>query len=245
MIGNIRAFLRILLFGLVTLGYVVALLLTNLVKGVQKERALRFRKHMLRILRPVLGVQVVGEGIPFEGPAIFACNHRSYFDPIVTLGDVMALPVAKAEVRRWPIIGFANQLVGILFVDRENSDSRKATLEAMLQTLRSGHSVLIYPEGTTSNGGQMLDLKKGAFSLAAENGFPIVPVALDYDDPLDYWIGDDLFVPHFFDRFGKRKKRIHTAYGMPIFSSDFEELRQKTKAWIDSKLVAFNNLKNA
>ncbi len=244
MIQKIRAFFRIITFGLVTMAYVTAFLLTKLVKGSKKERALRWRRHMLRNLRPVIGVEVVKEGTPYDGAAIFVSNHRSYFDPIVTLGDVIALPVAKAEVKKWPLIGFANQLVGILFVERKKPASRKATLLAMKQTLQAGHSVLIYPEGTTSGGRQMLELKKGAFRLAAESGFPVVPVALDYDDPREYWLGDDLFVPHFLARFGMRRKRIHTAYGPPIFSKDLEEIQQKTKIWINAKLLEFEQLKS-
>jgi 1-acyl-sn-glycerol-3-phosphate acyltransferase len=84
---------------------------------------------------------------------------------------------------------------------------------------------------------QTIDFKIGGFKLAAENNFPIVPVAIDYSDPADHWIGDDTFLPHFLRRFGEPVMRVQVRYGDAIWSDDPQILLAEAKAWIDAQLL--------
>ena len=70
-----------------------------------------------------------------DGPAIFVQNHKSYFDPVTALKLVKAMPVSKAEVSTWPLIGFMADYTGVLFVKREDKQSRADTLKGMEEEL--------------------------------------------------------------------------------------------------------------
>ena len=67
----------------------------------------------------------------------------------------------------------------------------------------------------------------------------MVPFALDFDDPADYWIGKDTFAAHFFRRFGHWRTRVHVAVGPDLFDPDGEAMRLHCMEWINAKLAEF------
>ncbi len=242
----LRALWRIAFFFFCAGTTLARIILHRLLHGPNLDDTLYHRKKCIRKLVKVLGTRIKRSGTPpapGKGPYLFVGNHRSYFDPIVVLADVTALPISKAEVARWPFIGFAARQTGVLFVKRERFESRKKTLEAMREKLQQGYSILLFPEGTTSETGhKLLPLRPGSFRLAAELNIPVVPFAIEYQNPGDAWIGDDTFIPHFFRCFGKKHTHISLSYGPPIQNSDPEKLREEVRAWIDGELEGFNNL---
>jgi len=238
MLSKIRAILRAIVLFFTITAYLTPVLLRQLFFGQNLESALETRFRLVKVINKILGVKIEKKGTPTEHVAIFVGNHRSYFDPIVTLGDIKAIPIAKSEVSKWPFIGGAARATGIIFVKRESHSSRRRTLDALFEVIQSGRSVLIYPEGTTGPvGTKSLKFQKGAFRLAASEKIPVVPIAIDYLTPDDAWINDDTFIPHFFKCFGKPKTYISIHYGEPIVESDSEILISKTKSWIDQQLV--------
>jgi 1-acyl-sn-glycerol-3-phosphate acyltransferase len=163
-------------------------------------------------------------------------NHRSYIDPVITLREAKAFPVAKAEVSKWPLIGWGAKFTGIIFVKRESRDSRRGAIQAIEEALDEQLPVLIYPEGTTTGEPGTLPFKMGAFRVAARKGVPVIPCAIDYPNPRDYWIGDDTFVRHFFETFSRLKTRVVVRYGPPIYGDDPKELAKEARAWIDEEV---------
>lgn len=126
-------------------------------------------------------VRVIGaEKIPRDIPLIFMGNHRSNFDiPALYAG----LPhhfswIAKVELFRIPLFGYAMRRAGYLPLDR--SDGRRAlkTMETAAEKIRNGVSVIVFPEGTRSLDGNLLPFKRGGFLLAARAGVPIVPFSI-------------------------------------------------------------------
>jgi len=164
-------------------------------------------------------------------------NHRSYLDPALLVHDSRAYGVSKAEVAKWPIIGFGTKVSGVLFLKRESTESRKKTLEGIAEKLHEGFPIILFPEGTTQSGPSTATFRMGGFKLAAKEGFPIVPVALDFPSAEDHWVGKDLFVPHFLRRFSERVIRVQVRYGEPIWGDDPHELLEETQKWIDSELL--------
>ena len=200
--------------------------------------ALRWRRLWAKRCLHMLGVRVHRSGeLPEGGPFIFIGNHRSYLDPIAVLKEVEALPVAKAEVGAWPLIGYAAKVTGILYVKRESKRSRADTLGAMEKYLKQGYSVLVYPEGTTHTDAKSMPLKRGAFTLAARTGFPVVPMAIEYLDLRDAWIGDDTFIPHFMRCFGKKRTHIYLRYGQPVSGDDPGQLVRTCQEWINQQIA--------
>ena len=112
-------------------------------------------------------------------PALFVCNHVSNLEPAALF---MVLPriavILKRELGRIPLLGYVMGLGGFVYVDRKARDSRKKALEAGADTLRSGISLLVFPEGTRSLDGKLLPFRPGPFSMAIEAQVPIVPITV-------------------------------------------------------------------
>jgi 1-acyl-sn-glycerol-3-phosphate acyltransferase len=114
------------------------------------------------------------------GPAIYTSNHESILDIWALF---MAIPrnlrvVAKSELFRIPIFGWYLRLAKFVPVDRANLSRAVASLKAAGEIVRSGVSLVAFPEGTRSTDGRVRPFKKGPFVLAVEAGVPVVPVAI-------------------------------------------------------------------
>lgn len=115
-----------------------------------------------------------------EETYIYMSNHQSNFDIPVLLAH---LPVqfrwlAKAELYRIPVFGFAMKRAGYISIDRSDRRSAIQSLRRAAGIIRGGVSVMIFPEGTRSRDGNIQDFKKGGFILALDAGVPIVPVII-------------------------------------------------------------------
>lgn len=234
---KLRALVRGILLIFSLINTVFRLGVRPLFYGFNLPWALKIRR--LWVLRTInlLGIKIEVQGIPPEGTFVFVGNHRSYIDPIVVLRDVKALPVAKAEVASWPLIGYGAKVSGVMYVKRESKRSRADTLDVMKEVLISGYSVLVYPEGTTHTLPHTMEFRQGAFKMASREGLKIVPMAIEYDDMGDAWVGDDTFIPHFIRCFGKKETRVKIAYGKPIEIINPAEGTMQTREWIDHKML--------
>jgi 1-acyl-sn-glycerol-3-phosphate acyltransferase len=110
---------------------------------------------------------------------VIMSNHRSQFDilaVVLGLDDLQLRWVAKKELTRVPIFGWALKHTGHIVIDRSDSAQAIASLRAAREKMMRGVSVVLFPEGTRSEAEALLPLKKGGFMLALETGFPIVPI---------------------------------------------------------------------
>jgi 1-acyl-sn-glycerol-3-phosphate acyltransferase len=236
MLQVLRGWIRFAGIPCIVLYYIVPLMLRSKLLGEDLTRGFLVRRQCALSLVKWLGVRIEWEGAPVDEVCTYVGNHRSYLDPVVACCKLLAMPVAKAEVGNWPLIGLGIRVTGILLVQRDNKSSRSATRSAMEAMLRQGHSVLIYPEGTTHTDATTRPLSKGTFVLAADLGVPVVPIAIEYQDPEDAWVGDDTFVRHFLQCFGKRHTCVRIRFGEPIRQQDSEALLLNCQQWLDDKL---------
>ncbi|MBI3647491.1 MAG: 1-acyl-sn-glycerol-3-phosphate acyltransferase [Actinobacteria bacterium] len=123
------------------------------------------------------------ENIPARGPAIVACNHVSYLDPLCNALAVIKAGrrprfLAKDDLFQIPLVGTALRGAGQIPVDRARSGDPSPLLAAET-ALRAGEIVVIYPEGTVTKNPDFTPMrgKSGAVRLALATGAPIVPVA--------------------------------------------------------------------
>jgi lyso-ornithine lipid O-acyltransferase len=200
---------------------------------------IRQRQRIARHLVWFLNIKIHRTGTPIDGNFLFIGNHRSYIDPVVAAISVAFMPVAKAEVGNWALIGWGARMTGIIYVKRENKQSRTDTRAAVREALLKGSPVLIYPEGTTNAGNLTLPFRVSTFQAAAELGIPVVPMTIEYGDKADYWVGKDTFIPHFLKTFGKQKTEAWIDFGTPISNNDWEQLLAQTQATIDAKMSDF------
>lgn len=184
----------------------------------------------------LMNIQVEEVGTKPNTPGVIMANHRSYVDIAITPSDIPFVIVAKKSVRSWPLVGLGGDAIRTIWVDRERKDSRIKTREKMNYRLGKGGSVLIYPEGTTSKGPGLLDLKPGMFHTCADGDFPIYPMAIEYEDQDIAWVGDDLFIPHFIRHFGQKRVRVKVRYGSAISGKEGETLRLQTYDWLNTAL---------
>ncbi len=233
----IRVAARLLLLVGCLIFHIVCVLVPGIFRGRDLDYALRVSQFWLPWVLHKMGVRFEKHGAAPSGAHIYMGNHRSYLDGIMIMSEVRALPVVKAELASWPLIGYGAKLTGIIFVKRENKASRSATLDAMKNSLENGYSVLVYPEGTTHTNPTTIDFRTGGFNMAVQNGFGIVPMAIDYADINDAWVGDEKFLPHFIRCFGKKEMHVQIRYGQPLRSANVEELVTQTKQWIDDNML--------
>ncbi len=118
------------------------------------------------------------ENVPKKGAAVIVCNHLSMIDPFVvgySAGRLVNF-MAKQELFRVPFVGFWIRKLGAFPVDRSRRDP--ASLRTALTLLKNGELLGMFPEGTRSTTGEMLELRAGAARLAARTRTPIIPAAV-------------------------------------------------------------------
>ena len=157
-------------------------------------------------------VRIVGEPVR-DRAVLFVCNHVSWAD-ILAIGTVMPVAyVAKSEVAKWPLVGTAAKMQRTVFVDRTRRQQTGDAIAEIVQRLASGTSVLLFAEGTSSDGNRVLPFRSALMgavkeaSARAENGILIQPMSICYTAlngitmgrqhrPTIAWYGDLDFMPH-------------------------------------------------
>jgi 1-acyl-sn-glycerol-3-phosphate acyltransferase len=111
---------------------------------------------------------------------IYMSNHQSNFDIPVLLGHlkVQFRWLAKMELFKIPIFGHAMRKAGYISIDRNKRESAFESLKNATRKIKSGVSVLIFPEGTRSRDGKIRPFKKGGFIMAIDSGAAIVPIVI-------------------------------------------------------------------
>jgi 1-acyl-sn-glycerol-3-phosphate acyltransferase len=236
---NLRGYFRFVVFILLILYHLSQYLFVAVFKGRDLKRGLKQRYKFARHYRRLMGIEIDVKGTPPAESALYVGNHRTYYDPGgVSLNVPMSVVVAKAEIRDWPLIGYATDFIGVIFVDRKDPDSRKATRVAMSNALKRGFSVIIYPEGTTGDRPTTLPFSPGTFAMAVKMDVPIIPIAMEYKCPHDAWISrNDSFASHFIRTYSKKRTFIKIRYGKPIFDENVEVFIEKARSWIDQNLL--------
>lgn len=152
----------------------------------------------------VIGLRRRVIGTPMRAAGAMVANHASWLD-IFTLNACAPLYfVSKSDVRNWPAIGWLARGTGTVFISRDRRDAKRQ--EALLsERLASGHRLLFFPEGTSSDGRRVLPFKSTLFSaLTLGADLHIQPVSVVYEvpdslDPRTYgWWGDMTFGDHLF-----------------------------------------------
>lgn len=232
----IRTFYRLIGFIIVTFWAAVIGILLKLI-GAKHATIFKVYNAWKGSLLFIIQIKVEEVGEAPTSPGIIMSNHRSYVDIALTPAKVPFVIVAKSSVRSWPLVGLGGDAIRTIWVNRENKDSRSETRASMRDRLEKGGSVLIFPEGTTSKGPSILDLKPGMFHVCAEGNFPIHPMAIEYEDQDIAWVGNDLFIPHFIRHFGQAKVRVKVKYGPVLAGKDGEVLRAQTHDWLHTNLM--------
>lgn len=142
----------------------------------------RMPKRWSRTIMKITGskIEVEGQELIPEGPVVFISNHEGNFD-IPTLLGFIDKPfgfISKIEVKKVPIISSWMEVINCVFLDRKDRRQAIRSIREGTEILRQGHSIVIFPEGTRSKGGEMKEFKSGSFRLAKDAEVPIVPICI-------------------------------------------------------------------
>lgn len=148
----------------------------------QERRALAFQVWARYVLW-VMGVDVRMAGALASEPHLLVSNHLSYVDILVlaSTGDVTF--VAKHEVASWPVVGSMCRFVDTVFVRRSRGAAVNDAIDAIVRVLASGRTVVLFPEGTSSDGRDVLPFYSPLLEAARRSGRPLGWAALAYDTP--------------------------------------------------------------
>jgi lyso-ornithine lipid O-acyltransferase len=205
----LRGAFRLLCYLLLTLCLLPLYLLFRALGARSIVNSLPVAYH--RLVCMILGIKVRVHGKRSDTtPTLFVCNHVSYLDIEVMGGLVPGSFVAKAEVATWPFFKTLAKAQRTIFVERTSSKA-SASRDEMLKRLNTGDNLMLFPEGTSSDGTRVLPFRSALFGVAQlrRDDKPILvqPVAISYTRldgiplgrywrPLFAWFGDLDLVPH-------------------------------------------------
>jgi 1-acyl-sn-glycerol-3-phosphate acyltransferase len=134
-----------------------------------------------RIVR-IFGFRIRRVGEPLPGAVLFVANHVSWLDIELMHSQRIMSFVAKAEIARWPLVGWLATRAGTIYHRRGSAHSLGAVMDRVVARLQEGMAVGIFPEGGTGLGDRVRTFHARIFQVAADAQVPIQPVALCYGD---------------------------------------------------------------
>ena len=174
------------------MGWRIARLAAHLVDGctrvavlypIVSERTQRkIRARWSRQLLHVLGVELQAGGQRPRPGQLLVSNHISWVDVFVINAISPQSFVCKDEIRGWPVLGWLVARNDTVFIRRTSRNSASEVRHQLVRTLAGGRSVMVFPEGTTSDGRSVLPFRAAMFQAAIDAGRPVKPVRLSYLD---------------------------------------------------------------
>jgi 1-acyl-sn-glycerol-3-phosphate acyltransferase len=230
-------------------GCLVILLLARLIErplcGIHRPVTPWITVFVCRNALRIMGISYQAHGKPMLGNGVMVANHSSWLDIFALNAAAPLYFVSKAEVAAWPGIGWLARATGTVFIERDRRKAREHT-QLFEARLLDGHRLLFFPEGTSTDGMQVLPFKStlyGAFfSEDLRNDISVQPVSVVYHAPTGEetryygWWGDMAFGPHLLRTLARgRQGRVEIMYHAPIPVADTAD--RKTLAQRSETLV--------
>ncbi len=152
---------------------------------------------------------------------LLVCNHLSYLDIVVLSSIQPCVFVAKRDVAGWPLFGWLARAAGTIFVDRESRFSSPVVVDLIRNAISGGSVVVLFPEGTSSDGATVLPFKSTLLESAVQHQCPVTAASIQYAlddglvaDEICYW-RDMTLLPHLLKLFFKREIRSSCSFSPP------------------------------
>ena len=191
--------------------------------------------HYHRACCRIMGLDISASGTPsVSRPTLFICNHSSYLDILVLGALIPGYFVTKSEVANWPFFGVLAKLQRTVFVDRRARNAG-AHQDRLRQRLEAGDNLILFPEGTSSDGNRTLPFKSALFAAAglSVGGRPVrvQPVSITCTAldglplgrrfrPVYAWYGDMDLAPHLWNMAGLGRLKVAVAFHPPTTLKD-------------------------
>ena len=239
-----RLFVRAIALSALTFTVYGVLLLGLAVTRRSSRRRARWQALILhrwaRSAAFVLGLKIDVSCNAPAAPFLLVSNHLSYVDVIVLASQLHCVFVAKKDVESWPIIGTLCRSVGTIFVDRRNRRDLARVNDAIAQALEEGRGIVLFAEGTSTNGASVLPFRSSLLEAAAKREFPVSYAAMSYrllaDDPPASlsvcWWGDMTFGSHFAELLQLRRVKATVSFGSTEICADDRKVLAE-RLWLE------------
>lgn len=201
--------------------FTVSFVFPRLDQASKHIKIMAWAQKMIRVL--AIDFEVNGAP-PQHGPLLLVANHVSWLDIVVLLASCPCRFVSKAEIGQWPVVGTLTHAAGTLFITRESKRDALRVVHQMADKLQPGSDAVlaIFPEGTTSNGRQVLPFHANLFQAAISANAPVQPLALRFKDAATRqisfaacYIDDDTFVGSVWRTLVAPRQRVVLRFGVP------------------------------
>jgi len=199
--------------------WIIALRFPRMTQAERGQEVSRWAQRMLAIL----GVELVVQGRPpTQGPLLLVLNHLSWLDILVVHAAQHVRFVAKANIRRWPLVGALATGGGTLYIERERRRDAMRLVHHIAEALQAGDLIAVFPEGTTGEGRELLPFHANLLQGAISAGAPVMPAALRFADRATdatsmaaAYIGDDTLVGSLWRMLTAPPLRAYVCFGEP------------------------------
>lgn len=180
-LGVIRILSLILYTGTTFSIYFIVLLFLRLF-GIQYEPWRNFfMQTWARGVTIIFNMHVTAEGAPPKPPFFVVSNHLGYLDIVVLNRILKCTFVAKKDVRGWPFLGFMVNAVGVIFVDRSRRTDVARVNKLLAGSLNQHQGMILFPEGTSSGGFDILPFHSSLLELPAKGEYPVHVATIYYE----------------------------------------------------------------
>lgn len=197
----------------------IVLVFPRLDQPARDARVQSWAQGMLR----VLGIRLEVQGTPpATGPLLLVANHISWLDVLVMHAARHCRFIAKADVRRWPLIGTLATGGGTLYIERASRRDAMRVVHQMARSLERGEILAVFPEGTTGEGQALLPFHSNLIQAAVASGAPVQPVALLFIDSVSggmargpSYVGDETLLGSVWRTLAGERVTARVRYGAP------------------------------
>ena len=242
----VRASVRIVLFITATLSlYGTWFALHFFIPNKTYWRQLAFGAWTKAFVR-IAGMEIEVIGVPPKPPFFLVTNHVSYVDIAVLRATVEGVFVAKAEVRSWFLAGRIVRDMGVIFIDRKNRRDIPRAGEEIIRKLTDGEGVIVFPEGTSTKGEEVLPFNSSFLEFASRTDLPVSYASISYRTPdgeppaskMVCWWEDISFMEHLFRLFTVKRFTAILDFGEEtVVNPDRKQLAAELRQRVQEKFI--------
>lgn len=202
---------------------------------------------MSRVAIRFFGIDVSSSGQNYLHPSgkLVISNHMSYFDILILASVRPTIFISSVEIQKTPFLGFIASIGGTFFVERRNAKLVKLEIGKISELIKDGFNVVLFPEGTSTDGSQILPFRSSLLASATSAKVDVVPACIKYDridgekfssENCDYvcWYGDMSFAPHLWNYLKTKHVDARATFFEPLDtkSADRKYISEKARQLI-------------